>query len=663
MAISTTPAVRRLAGPFLSLLLLALLPVAGPRAAVPVLAAGGPCPCTLFPAASAPATPPDGDTAAEQSGVELGVRFSPDTDGFVSAVRFYKGDGNTGLHTGSLWTASGGHLAGGWFARESASGWQTLTFREPVAVSAGVTYVASYHTDSGGYASDDGFADGPIDASPLHASSGVFAYGASQFPSDTFGGSDYWVDVVFDTVVRPAVTEPTPAPGSGGVRPGSLVIGGFNELIAPASLHMELRGPGGDAVPGSTTFAPGTGSAIFAPSQPLELGTTYTATVDAAVDAAGHAMAAPFSWTFTTEQPCPCALIPDTAAPSAPASDDGQPVEVGVRFASDVAGAITGIRFYRGSGNDGTHVGHLWTGDGQLLGTVTFTSESAGGWQEARFASPIAVAAGTDYVASYHTDAGHYAETDDGLRDFLSSGSLQVVPRTPALGSRGFYAYGASGTFPDQGFHSDNYWVTPLFVPTLPLTASPNPSTSGQAVALTATVAAAGAAASGTVVFLAGGQPIGTAPLDGQNPGHATLTTAGLPPGTWSLTAVYPGAGVAVGFTSFVVAQTVTGARLATTTSVTVSPPSQSIAGQPVTFDITVAPVAPAAVAPAGQVTIIDGEAGDTHVTLVPDPATGVAHGTVTRTDINSGFHSFGVQYAGDAHFAFSSTLVPYTVV
>src|SRR5215471_12741178 len=308
MALAAMTVVRWLAPP---LLLLTLLPAYALPAATPALAAAT-CPCTLF-AAAAPATPADADGDAAQRGVELGVRLYADVAGYVSAVRFFKGADNTGLHLGSLWTASGGRLASGWFAGESASGWQTLTFREPVPVAAGTTFVASYHTDSGSYASDDRFSDGPIDVSPLHATAGVYAYGDSGFPTETFAGSNYWVDVVFDTVVRPAVTAPTPAPGSGGVRLNSLVVGGFNENIVPASLSMQLQGPGGSQVPGSATFAPGTGSAVFAPSAPLALGTTYTATVSAAVDAAGRAMTAPFSWTFTTELPCPCALVPDTA--------------------------------------------------------------------------------------------------------------------------------------------------------------------------------------------------------------------------------------------------------------------------------------------------------------------------------------------------------------
>ncbi len=64
------------------------------------------CPCSVY-GSTTPATPATSDASA----VELGLRFSPTTDGFVSGVRFYKGTGNTGTHTGSLWSA-GGHPAG-----------------------------------------------------------------------------------------------------------------------------------------------------------------------------------------------------------------------------------------------------------------------------------------------------------------------------------------------------------------------------------------------------------------------------------------------------------------------------------------------------------------------------------------------------------------------
>src|ERR1044071_7505585 len=102
---------------------------------------------------------------------------------------------------------------------------------------------------------------------------------------------------------------------------------------------------------------------------------------------------------------CPCSIWTPAAAPSNPAASDGQPIEVGVKFRSDVNGFVTAVRFYKGVANTGAHVGHLWSQSGALLAEATFTNESASGWQEVAFTSPVAVTANTTYVASYHSDS------------------------------------------------------------------------------------------------------------------------------------------------------------------------------------------------------------------------------------------------------------------
>jgi Domain of unknown function (DUF4082) len=83
--------------------------------------------------------------------------------------------------------------------------------------------------------------------------------------------------------------------------------------------------------------------------------------------------------------------------------------ELGVKFRADTAGAITGVRFYKSGANTGTHVGHLWSSTGTLLGTANFTSESASGWQQVNFTTPIQIAANTTYIASYFDPVGHYS--------------------------------------------------------------------------------------------------------------------------------------------------------------------------------------------------------------------------------------------------------------
>ncbi len=79
--------------------------------------------------------------------------------------------------------------------------------------------------------------------------------------------------------------------------------------------------------------------------------------------------------------------------------NDGVPYELGVRIVPDVAGQFTAVRFWKMANETATtHVGHIWSAAGQLLATVTFTNESASGWQTQASATPLAVNANVEYV-------------------------------------------------------------------------------------------------------------------------------------------------------------------------------------------------------------------------------------------------------------------------
>ena len=148
--------------------------------------------------------------------------------------------------------------------------------------------------------------------------------------------------------------------------------------------------------------------------------------------------------------------------PGTPAESDGNAVELGVKFRADTAGFITGLRFYKGAGNTGTHIGNLWTNTGTRLATATFTGETATGWQQVNFTSPVAVTANTTYVASYFAPNGHYAYD---ANFFASNGVTNSPLRALAdgeNGANGVYRYGSSG-FPDSTFQSANYWVDVVF--------------------------------------------------------------------------------------------------------------------------------------------------------------------------------------------------------
>jgi hypothetical protein len=182
-------------------------------------------------------------------------------------------------------------------------------------------------------------------------------------------------------------------------------------------------------------------------------------------DVAGNALGADYTWSFTTAAPtsCPCSIWSASAAPGTPSSSDPGAYELGVRFKSDVSGFVTGIRFYKGTGNGGTHVGHLWTNGGALLGTTTFTAETASGWQQASFSTPIAVAAGTVYVASYFDPQGHYAADRPYFAlAGVDAPPLHALPAGPD-GANGVYAN--DGGFPTLSYQSSNYWVDVVFTP------------------------------------------------------------------------------------------------------------------------------------------------------------------------------------------------------
>jgi hypothetical protein len=159
------------------------------------------CPCTIWSSSAIPTVIDAGAGGA----VELGVKFTADTNGTITGLRFYKSANNTGTHVANLWSSSGALLATATFSGESASGWQQVNFSPAVPITAGTVYVASYHTDVSHFSIDlNGFASS-VDNAPLHAlangvsgGNGVYAYSSSSvFPTNTYHESNYWVDVVF----------------------------------------------------------------------------------------------------------------------------------------------------------------------------------------------------------------------------------------------------------------------------------------------------------------------------------------------------------------------------------------------------------------------------------------------------------------------------------
>ncbi len=180
------------------------------------------CPCSLWGTNVNPATVPFGSVdSADPDSITVGVRFKGSVDSQVTGLRFYKASTNTGTHIGSLWSSTGTLLAQATFTNETASGWQTVAFSNPVLLQAGQTYVAGYFAPNGHFSRTQGWfyptpaptplggattVSGPWSAVINTGSNvnGVFAYaGTTTFPTNNFAASNFWVDPVLAPLTPP----------------------------------------------------------------------------------------------------------------------------------------------------------------------------------------------------------------------------------------------------------------------------------------------------------------------------------------------------------------------------------------------------------------------------------------------------------------------------
>ncbi len=145
--------------------------------------------------------------------VEVGVKFVTSEDISVVGVRFYKGNLNTGFHSGSLWDAKDrALLAQATFTSETEQGWQDVLFDAPVPMSPGDVYIASYFVPIGYYSAVNEYFATSVTSGPVTALSsseadgnGVYVYGSTAYPEFTYRSSNYWVTPLWDTNGSPVV--------------------------------------------------------------------------------------------------------------------------------------------------------------------------------------------------------------------------------------------------------------------------------------------------------------------------------------------------------------------------------------------------------------------------------------------------------------------------
>jgi subtilisin family serine protease len=405
---------------------------------------------------------------------ELGVRVISNVAGKLTAIRFWKGTEETGTHVGRVWTSTGQLLASVTFANETASGWQEQPLPAHVAMAAETVYVVSV-SSGGRYASTSGFFATPLANGHLRTAPGANGvYGnAGTFPTDTYSSTNYFRDLVFvadgggaGDVTPPTVAITAPANAS--------TVSGLVTISANASDNV--------GVTGVQFLAPGLNvtdaTAPYSVTWDSALATNGLQTITAiARDAAGNQASHAISVTVNNGGGAGGQTLFTTQTPAADTYVGNW--ELGMRVISDAAGQFTRLRFWKSPGETGTHVGRVWSSAGQLLASVTFTGETASGWQEQALPTPVAVAAETVYVISVST-GGRYAATVGFFNSPVVNGHLRAAPAPNGL-------YGNVGTFPTDSYSATNYFRDVVFVlgggagdvtpPTVAITAPANGST------------------------------------------------------------------------------------------------------------------------------------------------------------------------------------------
>ena len=141
------------------------------------------------------------------------------------------------------------------------------------------------------------------------AANGLISYGASQFPTQVSRSSNYWVDVLFtpggSSATNPTVLAVTPSSlaGASPVLSSAGITVQFNEGVLASTINSStfvLTNSSGTVVPATVTYNGSTYTATLTPSSTLASSANYTATVTTGItDSAGHALPAPYSWSFT----------------------------------------------------------------------------------------------------------------------------------------------------------------------------------------------------------------------------------------------------------------------------------------------------------------------------------------------------------------------------
>ncbi|HAR42837.1 MAG TPA: hypothetical protein DCS07_09455 [Bdellovibrionales bacterium] len=230
-----------------------------------------------------PLVPELSETEESTNGpLELGMKFQSFKPGQIRAIRYFKALGETGSHTGRIWSYSGEELARVEFENETVADWQIQPLPEPLTISSNTPYVVSVtantHFASSSY--DLETAVGRGDLVSVAGANGVEGSPGSFPATASIRNDNYFRDVIFVAdVTLPTVSITSPTSGATAVGTVTVAVNAADDVaISRVDFYV------GGVLKASDTTAP----YAFSWDSGVHLNAIYTLAVQA-FDSSGNA--------------------------------------------------------------------------------------------------------------------------------------------------------------------------------------------------------------------------------------------------------------------------------------------------------------------------------------------------------------------------------------
>jgi hypothetical protein len=146
---------------------------------------------------------------------ELGTKFKTTVGARVVKVRVYASAAEEGEHTIRLWRVADSTLIAGpyaWSFPTGTEGWKEFALPEPVTIEGNTDYIVAVTngTDQWYFCTEQAFS-APINNGPLvtYVGSGVYTTTLGAMPTETWNNSNYYRDVVIETLSTASGPDPT----------------------------------------------------------------------------------------------------------------------------------------------------------------------------------------------------------------------------------------------------------------------------------------------------------------------------------------------------------------------------------------------------------------------------------------------------------------------